>query len=73
MFKECSELWKGNPMKKEPVSISGIWCRKIGHNVEVLVEIEGEWRLVITEPVDNNFGHIVEPCGMLSSPKDYIT
>lgn len=59
-------------MKKEPVLISGVWCRRIDNNVEVLVEVDGEWRLIITEPADSNFGHIVEPLGIMSSPKDYI-
>lgn len=56
------------------VSISGIWLRKIGDKVQVLVESKGKqgrhWFLVIEEQEDGAFSHIAEPSGILDAPVD---
>jgi hypothetical protein len=46
------------------IEIGAVWLRKIGHDVQVLVEVEGRWRLVISEPEDGNYSHIVEAAGI---------
>ena len=46
------------------VTISGLWLRRSGNNAVVSVEIDGKWLDVITEHVDGQFSHIVEPCGI---------
>lgn len=48
---------------------TGIWLRRIGNEVQVLAELDGEWRLVVTEPLDGHFSHIVEEAGMKAAPK----
>lgn len=59
---------------KETVSLSGIWLRKAGEKVQVLVESKGihgtHWFLVIDEHESGNFSHIAEPQGILNSPVD---
>lgn len=50
--------------KKAPVEINGIWLRKIGSEVQVLVNMGGRWRVVIQEQADSEFSHIVEPGGI---------
>lgn len=57
------------------VPVSGVWVRSTikdgaNSNIEVLVEIDEEWRLVIVESVDGPISHIVEPSGILSAPRD---
>ena len=59
-------------MSKTTISISAIWLRRHGNRVEVLAEIDGQFRLVIDENYDSQFGHIVEAIGMVKSPADYI-
>jgi hypothetical protein len=55
------------------VEVRGIWLRKIGDQVQVLAEVDNQWRLVIEERQDGNFSHIVEPSGILSAPLDKTT
>lgn len=61
---------------KDQVSISGIWLRNYGNYgndvYEVLVEIDGKWRLVIKEQhIDGGVtSHIVEALGIIGSPED---
>lgn len=50
--------------KKAPVEINGLWLRKIGDEVQVLVSMGGRWRVVIQERGDGEFSHIVEPGGI---------
>lgn len=50
--------------KKLPIQINAIWLRRIGDETQVLVNVGGRWRLVIQEPFDSNFSHIVEPGGI---------
>jgi hypothetical protein len=57
----------------KPIQISGLWLRRIGVWAEVLVEIDGEWRLCIREVYDGCFSHIIEPDGIRKSPLDKLT
>lgn len=56
------------------IEITGIWLtRKGGENdpnaeVQVHVEVDGNWRRVITEPLGANFSHAVSSDGIRSSP-----
>lgn len=53
--------------------VSGVWLRTLGGQMQVLVEIDGVWRLVIDEyaPLrEQSISHIVEPSGMLAAPVD---
>lgn len=59
--------------RQDPVPVTGIWLRRIGSEIHVLAELDGEWRLVIVDTPDGPISHIVEPAGMLQSPIDRIT
>lgn len=63
-----------------PVAVTGIWLLREGNEddpratVQVLAEIDGIWRTVITENAHRNFSHIVEPSGMRESdPVSWFT
>lgn len=56
-------------MSAKEIAVSGVWLRRIGDYAEVLVEIDGDWRLAIVERLDGFFSHIIEPSGMQSAPK----
>ena len=65
---------------KEPISITGVWLRNLGSEsgpkrTEVLVEVEGVWRMVVSYTnIDQcTCSHIVEPAGIRSSPADLLT
>jgi hypothetical protein len=51
---------------KSSFPVSGIWLRRIGDEVHVLFEHEGHWYSGITEHVEGNFSHIMEPLSMRS-------
>lgn len=61
---------------KGPVPVMGIWLRKspdhYAGRIEVLAEVDGEWRQVIAypNPHDGPISHIVEPAGIRSAPPD---
>lgn len=47
------------------VLLHGIWLRRIGDRVEVLVELyPGRWHIIIEEQADAPFSHIVEASGI---------
>lgn len=53
--------------------IGGVWLQKsTGHNgneIRVLAEVDGVWRVVITEVADDGpISHIVEPAGIERAP-----
>lgn len=54
------------------ISVSGIWIRRRGGKVQLLAEVEGEWRLLAEEPYDDNFSHIVEPGGIVNALPDSV-
>lgn len=55
---------------KSHIGISAIWLRRTGNGVEVLAEVDGDWRKVIAEHIDGSFSHIVEAIGIQRSPID---
>jgi hypothetical protein len=59
---------------QEPIAISGLWLRVIGDRIEVLVEIDKAWRLVIQEAtgttIEAGIGHIANPSGIRKAPPD---
>ncbi len=64
------------------IKVGGIWLRTRltdrlgGENLlEVLAEVNGEWRVVIKDYYDGDlmYSHIVEPIGIVDSPKDEVT
>lgn len=57
----------------EYVSVSGVWIRRIGDNVECLVELPSGWVVVITEQLDGYFSHIIEPSGIRRCVADELT
>lgn len=62
-------------MAQEPVPVSGIWLRKkfahLGGEIQVLVEVDGVWRLLGTWPNDDGcISHIFEPAGIRNAPYD---
>jgi hypothetical protein len=59
-------------MIPDTVPVSGVWLRKIGNEVQVLFEVDEKWRLVVVEPEDGNYSHIVETEGILSSHADPV-
>lgn len=52
------------------VPVSGVWLRKIGHVVQVLVEVQDGWLLVIEEDERGNYSHVVETSGIRSAKID---
>ncbi len=57
----------------DTVSVTGIWLRRIGDDIQVLAEIDGAWRIVIVELHDGQFSHIAEPRWMLKCPLDTVS
>lgn len=60
-------------MAKDVVNISGVWVHRtfdhLGGQLKILVEIDGEWRLLQTHDGPQEFiSHITEVGGMLSAP-----
>jgi hypothetical protein len=51
----------------EYIAVSGVWLRRIGNKVEVLIErlVNGErkWFVAITEDAGTSFSHIAEARG----------
>jgi hypothetical protein len=56
------------------VPVTGIWLRdgQQEDEIEVLAEIDGEWRTVIVETVGGILSHIVEPLGMRHGRPDRL-
>lgn len=69
-----------HPGKQAAVPITGVWLRTSGDHVQVLLEIDGRWRLINDELVAEIYppgrvipiGHITEPLGILKAPTDPI-
>ena len=63
----CGELWPCVEASYDagPVSISGVWLRADVDNLQVLVEMDGRWRVVIEESRHNEpLSNIVETLGI---------
>lgn len=63
-------------MFKQGITISAIWLRTVGNQIQVLAEIDNEWRLVIQESdVDCQgklcpISHIIETPALTASKID---
>jgi ribosomal protein L37AE/L43A len=51
----------------ESVAVEGVWLRRIGDWVEVLVEMNRNWKTIIREHFDGPFSHICEPDGIVNA------
>lgn len=64
---------------KPTVPVSGVWLRRRGSEndpsarVEMLVEVDGAWRVVASELLSGMFGVIAEPAGIWSAKVDEVT
>jgi len=62
---------------KTPFIATAVWLRDAGNgSAEVLVEIDGKWRVAICEFIgktDNTFSHIAEGNGEYKWPEDALT
>jgi len=58
---------------KTEFKATAVWVRRIGDEVQVLVEIDGVWRLAITDYAENSYSHIAEGNGMDRWPEDPLT
>jgi hypothetical protein len=65
--------------RSPPIAIEGVWCRKLGsgtdQRIEVLVEVDGKWRLIQTHrglTLDGELSHITEPGGIADAPEDTL-
>jgi hypothetical protein len=54
--------------KSEPVPVTAAWLRHIGDNAQLLLEIDGQWRLVAEENIDGPFSWIAEARGFADKP-----
>lgn len=60
-------------MTKDSVRVGGVWLVKtpshLGNKIEVLVEVDGQWRRAISEVADDGpISHIAEPAGLRTAP-----
>lgn len=53
-----------------PAVISGAWLRRLGDKAQMLVELNGHWRLLASANLGDQFSHIAEPNGMRRAPVD---
>lgn len=54
------------------IAVEGVWLRRVGDEMQVLAEVDGSWRLLVSEPVEGSCSHIVEPHGIRSAPFDKV-
>lgn len=57
----------------QTIPISGVWLRHIGENMEVLVEVAGDWYLCISEhigPNETGITYIANAQGIRDWPKE---
>lgn len=66
-------------MPQEPVSITGVWLRTTNSRVQVLVEIDKQWRLCQNDFISYDDGkyspcsHIYEANGIRNAPIDALS
>lgn len=60
-------------MAKQDLKITAVWLRRIGDEAQVLLEIDGQWRLVIQEYWDGSYSHIAEAVSPNRWPPDPVT
>jgi len=49
---------------RDTVAISAVQLFRLGDHAIVRVEVDGEWREVISERIDGSFSHIAEVAGI---------
>jgi hypothetical protein len=66
-------------LMKTEIAVGGIWLRGCGpEHIEVLAEVNGEWRVVIpsqhieTGHEAQTVSHCVHPSGIANSPKETL-
>lgn len=52
------------------IEISGVWLRKIDRELQVCVEVDGQWKRVLTDHCEGPISHIVETSGIRKAPAD---
>lgn len=57
----------------ETIPVSGVWFRRIGDNIQLLVQHEGVWKLCAEEHYEGAFSHAVHPAGIENAPLDPVT
>lgn len=50
-------------MPKTTIKMTAVWSRRSGDYVETLIEVDGEWKLAISEHIAAPFSHIAEGNG----------
>ncbi len=74
----CGESWPCAEARYDagPIAVSGIWLRDGAEpgEIEVLAEVDGQWRTVIRQRVepDGITSHIVEPLGIRYGKPDRL-
>jgi len=56
--------------KAKTIEITAVWLRRMGTDAQVLVEIDGEWKLAAHDYFGSNFSHIAEALGSKHWPVD---
>lgn len=65
--------------KSDPEPVTAVWVRNIGNRIQMLVEIDGVWRVVVDDHHDcgeSVISHIVEARAFRSRPEEsavYVT
>lgn len=54
------------------VEMDAVWLRRIGNRAEVLVQVDGDWRIAITEAADGSYSHCAQARGFGYWPSDYV-
>jgi hypothetical protein len=54
--------------KSEPVPVTAAWLHRTGNNAQLLLEIDGQWRLIAEENIDGPFSWIAEARGFADKP-----
>ncbi len=58
---------------KDSVEVTGIYMRgSEGGDIELLAEVDGEWRLLFSTQMSGEIGVIVEPRGIRLAPPDPV-
>lgn len=55
-------------MKRKSVPVTAVWIRKMMDKVQVLIETDGEWRMISEQHVDGVFSHTSEVGALEAAP-----
>jgi len=59
--------------KSPPEPVTAVWLRHLGDQAQVLVEVNGQWRLIIEEFHEGPFSHIAEARSFRARPVDPVS